>query len=175
MSNPKALTKNGRQTKLLDLTLGDANGNTIICTLWENMVEEFVDFLKTKPKSITLILQHCRAKKFHGRVGVTNMFHVTKILLNSNNAECAAFNATFGPDNDEDGEALSLATFVTPTFQDDLTAGKVQLVSIEDLTKMEEDGKQWVYGEILTIDSYKDWYYISCKGCSRKVSPVVQN
>ncbi|CAH9114902.1 unnamed protein product [Cuscuta europaea] len=40
MSNPKSLTKNGREMKLLDLTLGDANGNTITCTLWENMVEE---------------------------------------------------------------------------------------------------------------------------------------
>ncbi|CAH9122911.1 unnamed protein product, partial [Cuscuta epithymum] len=35
--------------------------------------------------------------------------------------------------------------------------------------KMKEDGKHWVCGEILAIDSYRDWYYISCKGCSRKV------
>ncbi|CAH9093254.1 unnamed protein product [Cuscuta epithymum] len=142
MSDPKDLTKNGKQTRLLDLTLGDANGNTIACTLWENMVEEFMDFLKTKPKSITLILQRCRAKKFQGRVEVTNMFHVTKMLLNSNSEECAAFNSTFGPDNDDGGDALALATFVTPSFQDDLTAGKVQLVSIADLMKMEEITKK---------------------------------
>ncbi|CAH9114904.1 unnamed protein product [Cuscuta europaea] len=75
------------------------------------------------------------------------------------------------PHNDDDVDALALATFVTPSFQDDLTAGKVQLVSIEDLLKFEEDGKHWVCGEMLTIYSYRDWYYISYKGCSRKVSP----
>ncbi|CAH9103968.1 unnamed protein product [Cuscuta epithymum] len=171
LSNPKALTKNGRETQLIDLTLGDALGNTISCTLWEELVDQLMDFLKTKPKSIILILQLCRPRKYQGRVGVTNMFNVTKMLLNRDCEECAEFKATFGPDNDDDGDGLALGTFVTPTFPDDLESGNVKMVSIDDLMKTKEDGKHWVYGEILAIDSYRDWYYISCKGCSRKVLP----
>ncbi|CAH9104034.1 unnamed protein product [Cuscuta epithymum] len=171
LSNPKLLTKNGRQTQLVDLTLGDAVGNSISCTLWEDLVDQLVAFLESKPKSIILILQLCRAKKFQGRVSVTNMFNVTKMFLNSDSEECEEFKATFGPDNDDDADGLVLGSFVTPALQDDLASGKVPLVSINDLIQMKEDGKHWVYGEILAIDSYKDWYYISCKGCSRKVTP----
>ncbi|CAH9087515.1 unnamed protein product [Cuscuta epithymum] len=36
---------------------------------------------------------------------------------------------------------------------------------------MEEDGKHWIYGEIADIDSHKDWCYVSCIGCNRKVTP----
>ncbi|CAH9079893.1 unnamed protein product [Cuscuta europaea] len=101
------------------------------------------------------------------------MFNVTKMLLNSDSEECVEFKATFGPDNDDDdddGDVLALGSFVTPTHQDDVANGEINLVSIDDLMKMKEDGKHWIYGEILAIDSYRDWSYISCKGCSRKVA-----
>ncbi|CAH9141262.1 unnamed protein product [Cuscuta epithymum] len=72
----------------------------------------------------------------------------------------SAFSMTPRSSHDDDDDALALATFITPTFQYDLTTEKVHLVSIDDLMKMEEDGKHWVYREILAKDSYMDWYYI---------------
>ncbi|CAH9089779.1 unnamed protein product [Cuscuta europaea] len=146
----------GIHGEYLQCIFHDSEWNTISCTLWEDLIDQLVDFLRTKPKCIILLLQLCRAKKIQGHVNVANMFNVTKMLLNSDSEECVEFKATFG-------------SFVGDAFQDDLGSGRVPFVSIDDLIKMKEDGKHVIYGEILAIDSYKDWFYISCKGCIRKV------
>ncbi|CAH9101094.1 unnamed protein product [Cuscuta europaea] len=57
----------------------------------------------------------------------------------------------------------------------DISSGQQELMTIEGLSKLHEDGKHWVYGEIVAIDSHKDWSYVSCIGCNRKVSPNGEN
>ncbi|CAH9115759.1 unnamed protein product, partial [Cuscuta epithymum] len=69
------------------------------------------------------------------------------------------------------GQGLSF-TITSDTSNDaDIAMGQQDLITIEALGKLQEDGKHWVYGEIVAIDSYKDWSYVSCIGCNRKVSP----
>ncbi|CAH9104970.1 unnamed protein product [Cuscuta europaea] len=53
----------------------------------------------------------------------------------------------------------------------DIASEQQELLTIEELSKLQEDGKHWVHEEIVAIDSHKDWSYASCIGCNRKVSP----
>ncbi|CAH9116328.1 unnamed protein product [Cuscuta europaea] len=53
----------------------------------------------------------------------------------------------------------------------DIVSGQQELLTIEELNKLQEDGEHWVYGETVAVDNFKDWSYVSCIGCNRKVSP----
>ncbi|CAH9134885.1 unnamed protein product [Cuscuta epithymum] len=69
------------------------------------------------------------------------------------------------------GEGLSFTISSDTSNEGDISCGQIELVTIDQLTRMEEDGKHWVYGEIAGIDSHRDWSYVSSIGCNRKVTP----
>ncbi|CAH9094102.1 unnamed protein product [Cuscuta epithymum] len=166
--DPKTILKNDRPKKLVELILGDTEGNVIACTLWGPMVDMLMSYKLTTGEPIVMLLQCCRAKKYQGQVHVSNMFNTTKVILNGVEDEFNDFKSKMAS---RCGEGLSF-TIASDTSNDaDISSGQIQLVTIEQLTKMEEDGKHWIYGEIAGIDSHKDWSYVSCIGCNRKVTP----
>ncbi|CAH9139602.1 unnamed protein product [Cuscuta epithymum] len=48
------------------------------------------------------------------------------------------------------------------TFQGDIDNDTMPLVTIASLTRMEEDKRHWVLAHIGSIDSHREWCYISC-------------
>ncbi|CAH9056605.1 unnamed protein product, partial [Cuscuta epithymum] len=132
------------------------------------MVEMLLTYKLTTSDPIVMLLQCCKARKYQGHVHVSNMFNTTKVILNGDEEEFADFKSRMAL---RTGQGLSF-TITSDTSNDaDIAMGQQDLITIEALGKLQEDGKHWVYGEIVAIDSYKDWSYVSCIGCNRKVSP----
>ncbi|CAH9119160.1 unnamed protein product [Cuscuta epithymum] len=165
--DPKTILKNDRPRKLMEMVLGDPEGNVIACTLWGPMVEMLLTFKQTTSDPIVMLLQCCRAKKYQGHVHVSNMFNTTKVILNGSDDEFVEFKSRMA-----ERSSSGLRFSITTDNSDDgeIATGQQDLITIDALLKLQEARKHWVYGEIVAIDNYKDWSYISCISCNRKVS-----
>ncbi|CAH9107555.1 unnamed protein product [Cuscuta epithymum] len=62
-------------------------------------------------------------------------------------------------------------TYSSQSTAKDISNGNVRPESIENLLKIDEDGRYWTFVDIVAFDNYKEWSYTSCKNCSRKVTP----
>ncbi|CAH9134581.1 unnamed protein product [Cuscuta epithymum] len=166
--DPKTILKNDRPRKLMEMVLGDPEGNVMACTLWGPMVEMLLTYKLTTSEPIVMLLQCCKARKYQGHVHVSNMFNTTKVILNGSEEEFVEFKSRMA---ERSSKGLRFSITTDNSDNSDIATGQQDLITIEALTKLQEDGKYWVYGEIVAIDSHKDWSYISCIGCNRKVSP----
>ncbi|CAH9096034.1 unnamed protein product [Cuscuta epithymum] len=132
------------------------------------MVEMLLAYKLTTAEPIVMLLQCCRARKYQGQVTVSNMFNTTKVILNGPEKVFTEFKTRMA---NRCGEGLSF-TISSDTSNDcDISSGQTQLLTIDQLNKLEEEGRHWVYGEIAGIDSHKEWSYVSCISCNRKVTP----
>ncbi|CAH9090707.1 unnamed protein product [Cuscuta europaea] len=145
-------------------------GNVIACTLWGPMVEMLLTYKLTTSDPIVMLLQCCRARKYQGHVRVSNMFNTTKVILNGTEDEFMDFRSRM---NERAVQGLSFTIQSDNSNDEDIASGQQELLTIDDLSKLQEDGKHWVYGEITAIDNYKDRSYVSCIGCNRKVRLAV--
>ncbi|CAH9113958.1 unnamed protein product [Cuscuta europaea] len=64
--DPKTILKNDRPKKLIELILGDTEGNVIGYTLWGPMVEMLLTYKLSTAEPIVMLLQCYRAKKYQG-------------------------------------------------------------------------------------------------------------
>ncbi|CAH9127954.1 unnamed protein product [Cuscuta epithymum] len=166
--DPKTILKNDRPKRLIELILGDTEGNVIGCTLWGPMVEMLSTYKLTTVEPVVMLLQCCKVRRYQGQVQVSNMFNTTKMILNGAEDEFSVFKSRM---TRRCGDGLSFTISSDTSNEGDISTGGIQLVTIDQLNKLEEEGRHWVYGEIVGIESHKDWSYVSCIGCNRKVSP----
>ncbi|CAH9055290.1 unnamed protein product [Cuscuta epithymum] len=166
--DPKTILKNDRPRKLMEMVLGDPDGNVIACTLWGPMIEMLLTHKLTTSDPIVMLLQCCKVRKYQGQVHVSNMFNTTKVILNGSEEEFVEFKSRMA---ERSNKGLRFSITMDNSNDGDIATGQQDLITLEALTKLQEDGRHWVYGEIVAIDSHKDWSYVSCIGCNRKVSP----
>ncbi|CAH9134656.1 unnamed protein product [Cuscuta epithymum] len=93
--DPKTILKNDRPRKLMEMVLGDPEGNVIACTLWGPMVEMLMTYKLTTSEPIVMLLQCCKARKYQGHVHVSNMFNTTKVILNGSEEEFVEFKSRY--------------------------------------------------------------------------------
>ncbi|CAH9115482.1 unnamed protein product [Cuscuta epithymum] len=66
---PQTHVINNRTERLMELTLEDSDGNRIGCTLWNNYITEFNDYVNhAQNQPIFMIVQLYRAKRYKGTV-----------------------------------------------------------------------------------------------------------
>ncbi|CAH9050526.1 unnamed protein product [Cuscuta europaea] len=118
--DPKTILKNDRPKKLIELILGDTEGNVIGCTLWGPMVEMLLTYKLTTAEPIVMLLQCCRAKKYQGQVHVSNMFNITKVILNGVEDEFNDFRSRMA---DRCGEGLSFMISSDTSNEGDISTG----------------------------------------------------
>ncbi|WJX89019.1 hypothetical protein P8452_71046 [Trifolium repens] len=77
--------KNGKRSKVMDVTLEDLEGDRVHCTLWDDFAERMQRFLDGHDSSlpVVIILQQCKLKKFLGTMGISNSFYGSKLFLNA--------------------------------------------------------------------------------------------
>ncbi|PWA85725.1 nucleic acid-binding, OB-fold protein [Artemisia annua] len=75
--------KNGNKGKKKPLTLIDAEGNELNCTLWGAFAQQFNDFLKATVDhgKIMIVLSLGMMKSWDGKMCVQNGYHATKLFL----------------------------------------------------------------------------------------------
>ncbi|XP_058753459.1 uncharacterized protein LOC131626642 [Vicia villosa] len=80
-------TQSGGKKCQANFLLRDASNNTINCTLWEDYAKQFFKFTEDKSATsgpIIVLIQFAKVKEAgHYPLSVTNTFHVTKLLINS--------------------------------------------------------------------------------------------
>ncbi|XP_039687911.1 uncharacterized protein [Medicago truncatula] len=81
--------KDGRKSRVTDLTLEDLENNRLHCSLWGEHVDKIVTFFGNHDNDTptVLILQFCKTRA----MGVANAFNGTKLILNGDLPDVAAY------------------------------------------------------------------------------------
>ncbi|CAH9101944.1 unnamed protein product [Cuscuta europaea] len=111
-----------------------------------------------------------RPRRYQGQVFVGKSYDVSKLIINGSTPEFEDYKAQFGPDEDN----TTMTTFTTNSMgqgSEDVFRGKATITNIADLLKEPQDGTYWLLGEIVSLDNYKDWCYLSCPTCNKKIKP----
>ncbi|CAH9081304.1 unnamed protein product [Cuscuta europaea] len=95
---PQSHVINNKTERLMEVTLEDADGNRIGCTLWNNYIKQFNDYVdNAQNEQIFMIVQLCRPKPYKGNV-VSTSFDVTKLIINGDRIEFEDFKNLFNED-----------------------------------------------------------------------------
>ncbi|XP_057792171.1 uncharacterized protein LOC131009002 [Salvia miltiorrhiza] len=146
--------------------------NVIICTLWEDFVDQFLAQVDGYVQQISVIVvQFCRPHLYKGQVRISTSFNVSKVTLNKGLPEINEMRQRiFGVQRFI--ETINLTFKVEPKKLVDENE-IMDVKSIEDVFCL-EDGCYWICGRIDHIESNGDWFYLACKRCSKKVVKVEQ-
>ncbi|CAH9050752.1 unnamed protein product [Cuscuta europaea] len=162
---------NGKPEKLIELTLEDPDGNRIGCTLWNNYCKQFTDFYDAhNNEAIYIILQMGRPRRYQGYVLVGTSYDVSKLIINGSTPEFEDFKSQFGPHDDN----TTMTTFTANSVgqgSEDVFRGKGTITNISDLLEEPHDETYWLLGDIVSLDNYKEWCYLSCPTCNKKIKP----
>ncbi|KEH25468.1 PIF1-like helicase [Medicago truncatula] len=75
--------KNGRKSKVIDLTLENLEHRRIRCSLWGEFATDIENYFSThdNTKPVVLIVQFGRLRKYMGAMGVENLFFGSKVIM----------------------------------------------------------------------------------------------
>ncbi|XP_057763741.1 uncharacterized protein LOC130984995 [Salvia miltiorrhiza] len=106
-----------------------------------------------------------------GVVRVQNGYRVTKILLNADIPEVHEFRQRLIHSSLCTKIIVNTSQQTSCTVNDELEAG-VSVITIKELCENSEGGSFWICGTVVNIDGAGDWFYISCKKCSKKIEKL---
>ncbi|PWA84245.1 nucleic acid-binding, OB-fold protein [Artemisia annua] len=187
--------KNGRAGKKKPLTLIDAEGTELRCTLWGVYAQQFSDFLNkcSDHGKIIVVVQLAMTKIWdavnHGlnftvssytaKMCIQNGFHGTKLFLFNGNKtsdtaefpEVEAFRqslvAVEGPaESEQTASRISIAS--KNSTKDDFVT-KFPLKNIAELLDVEQGVPSIIVGTICAIQDEEGWWYLGCRSCRKKV------
>ncbi|AES61356.1 DUF223 domain protein [Medicago truncatula] len=120
--------KDGRKSRVIDLTLKDLENNRLHCSLWGEHADKIVTFFGNHDNDTPtiLILQFCKTRMYLGAMGVANAFNGTKLILNGDLLGCRCVHDTLYVTisrvtsrgglkiliNDDDGDDTNVASSV---------------------------------------------------------------
>ncbi|KAH6762349.1 hypothetical protein C2S52_019782 [Perilla frutescens var. hirtella] len=97
-------------------------------------------------------------------IKVSNAYHVTKIVLNSDAPEVTEFKQILST-----SIISSTSQGTNSNINEELSTGVSSLKTIQELTDEVQSGCFWVCGTVVQIDEAEGWFYISCKKCHKKM------
>ncbi|XP_058784628.1 replication protein A 70 kDa DNA-binding subunit D-like [Vicia villosa] len=163
--------KNGKKSKVMDLTIEDLESNKIHCTLWEDFAEMMQKFMDNHKSSdpIIMILQLCKLKKFFGAMGVSNAYYGTKMMLNADLIDTANYISKMNGTEIEITQGVSQMSGPTIVpLADDLL--QTQKMTIENLIESTEKCVGTVLARTCELERDLGWYYQACTKCASKVT-----
>ncbi|KAL6556937.1 hypothetical protein OROHE_006813 [Orobanche hederae] len=137
---PPVATERGKK---MEFILEDHVNNNIKCTLWDNYVDDLLPFVEAdSEENIIVLIEFGRISIFGG-------------LANSGSV------------------SASLTTFESisaPNIYDAFKNTEADVKNIAEIIRSDEDGQFWVSATIIQVESLKDWCYLACNKCSKKLS-----
>ncbi|PWA46838.1 nucleic acid-binding, OB-fold protein [Artemisia annua] len=171
--------KNGRSGKKKPLTLADADGNEMRCTLWGAFAQQFTDFVENCPNrgKIMLIMQLGMMKIWDGKMGVQNGYNGTKLFLFNGNEsipkeefmDVELYRLRLFADKDQaksENTASRISTQSKHSTRDEFL-NKLQVKNIVEL--LDVDQVSVIVGAIIAIHEEEGWWYLGCRKCNKKV------
>ncbi|PWA66139.1 replication protein A 70 kDa DNA-binding subunit B [Artemisia annua] len=173
--------KNGRSGKKKPLTLADADGNELRCTLWGSYAQQFQDFVDACPNrgKIMLILQFGMMKIWDGKMGVQNAYNGTRLFLVNGNeiipkeefVDVELYRLRLFADKDEpksENRASHISTQSKHSAREEFL-NKLQVKNIVELLAVDQGKASVIVGTIIAIHEEEGWWYLGCHKCNKKV------
>ncbi|CAH9077946.1 unnamed protein product, partial [Cuscuta epithymum] len=68
-------------------------------------------------------------------------------------------------------EGYNGSPIVVTTEEEEDGSGDQEFVTIDSLFQEKLNGRFWVAGEVIDIETGDGWWYLACRECARKVAP----
>ncbi|KAJ0753335.1 putative transcription factor B3-Domain family [Helianthus annuus] len=168
-------TNNGQNQKKVTFMLEDLNNKQIFVTLWDGYADQIMEYESNNrgEKNVVVIIQFGKYRFWGGHLSVSNLYTVTRVLINSDIDEVADFKQRFieklSPEmsSSYSGLSSSVAKSATEEFLSDLT-----FFPIGSLTSIDTTRFVVIVGTIKSFASNNEWFYNACTNCNKKVSTV---
>ncbi|XP_035845749.1 uncharacterized protein LOC110940223 [Helianthus annuus] len=147
----------------------------IFVTLWDGYADQIMEYESSNQgeKNVVVIIQFGKYKFWGGHLSVSNLYTVTRVLINSDIDEVAEFKQRFieklSPEmsSSYSGLSSSVVKSATKEFLSDLTFFPIGSLSSIDTTRFVV-----IVGTIKSFASNNEWFYNACTNCNKKVSTV---
>ncbi|PWA91525.1 replication protein A 70 kDa DNA-binding subunit D [Artemisia annua] len=173
--------KNGRSGKKKPLTIADADGNELRCTLWGVYAQQFQDFVDACQNrgKIILILQLGMMKIWDGKMGVQNGYNGTRLFLFDGHEsipkeefmDVELYRLRLFADKDDaksENTASRISTQSKHSTRDEFV-NKLQVKQIVELLDVDQGKASVIVGTIIAIHEEEGWWYLGCRKCNKKV------
>ncbi|PWA36352.1 nucleic acid-binding, OB-fold protein [Artemisia annua] len=172
--------KNGKQGKKKPLTLLDAEGTEMRCTLWGAFAQQFSDFLQTcdDHSNIIAVLHLAMMKMWDGKMGIQNGYNATRLFLFGGKEAITAAEFKDVEDfrklllakkSDETSEhTISISTASRYSTKEDFTTS-AEMRHIVELLDIPKGTPSVIVGTIIAICEDEGWWYLGCGKCKKKV------
>ncbi|KAM3221061.1 hypothetical protein P3L10_020329 [Capsicum annuum] len=169
--------------KFFNLNVSPNVSNTIEATFWTEFAEQIRPHLdKSTDKPVIVVMQLIKAHKFKEKFSVHNFWTASKLWINPELPEVADFIFRYfnklqymrveDVHGDKSERISQLSSQQSYSISDELASGAVEVKTIKQLIECMDEGSFYVAATIIHIDLEKNWSYLSCKNCSRKVDEL---
>ncbi|CAH9071314.1 unnamed protein product [Cuscuta europaea] len=77
----------------------------------------------------------------------------------------------FGPENEEVATVTIFTGNSIGHDMEEVLRGNAKIIGISEFLDDAKDGTYWILGDIVSIDNYREWCYLSCPMCNKKLQP----
>ncbi|KAL3635025.1 hypothetical protein CASFOL_022079 [Castilleja foliolosa] len=155
----------GYNAKKMDFRIQDTEDHQLSCSLWGDYIDDLLPVLETtKDKPVVVAIQFGKVLKLRDRVLFSSTYHVTKVRVN---ADADVF-TDFMNRLDLNGGNRML-TNTNYSIYEDFTKGKAEVRDLAYLSGLRDDDRYWIDATIIDIDSTRDFWYVACKQCTKKL------
>ncbi|VFQ95673.1 unnamed protein product [Cuscuta campestris] len=155
-SEQKMRIVNGEVKNVMDITLEDNEGFQLRCTLWGEYVAQMVDQVGLGlNEPLIVLIQLCRVKPYLGEMCISTAFHATRMKTSTGSITLSCGNSQSQSES---------------SMSQEIQSGRLEVLSIEELLSRNEAGHYWILATIVDIKNYKNWFYLGCASCNKKVN-----
>ncbi|CAH9085720.1 unnamed protein product [Cuscuta epithymum] len=165
---PRPRENNGATQKLVEMVLEDPDQQKIRCTLWADFVDAIRRGVEKTPNFMLIVVQMVHPRLYKGEVCMTNSYHGSRLIINGKDQEILDFKDRFDLHGDE---GYNGSPIVVTTEEEEDGSGDQEFVTIDSLFQEKLNGRFWVAGEVIDIETGDGWWYLACRECARKVAP----
>ncbi|XP_076954785.1 uncharacterized protein LOC143629377 [Bidens hawaiensis] len=174
-NNKNSFLREAQHQNRRTMEFSDLRGNTIYLTLWDDYLKQLTKYVSENPNEeyLIIVLQFARVKYYGENVYVNNSYDnvVSRLLINDYLYEVVEYKRSLlevsGEVNVEVKKPVGLSMLLT--VKDEFLR-KAPFYSISDLCTIIEAKSVIILGTVKAIVTNKEWYYVGCKRCGRKVS-----
>ncbi|KAL6583461.1 hypothetical protein OROMI_005539 [Orobanche minor] len=165
---PPAATERGKK---MEFILEDHVNNNIKCTLWDNYVDDLLPFVEAdSEENIIVLIEFGRISIFGEQVRVCNSFSVTKITVNGELSIFQNFNEGLASSGSVSASLTTSESISAPNIYDAFKNTEADVKNIAEIIRSDKDDQFWVSATIIQVENLKDWFYLACNKCSKKLS-----
>ncbi|KAK9049237.1 hypothetical protein SSX86_031796, partial [Deinandra increscens subsp. villosa] len=152
--------------------MGYTRGCKIWITLFQEYAERLIDYIKSHPvdTEVVIIVQFAMFRVYRNRHPVSNYFEQSKLFINSDFDEFAAFKQSY---NENEGDVPSssvsrLASSVSYSLENDFLVD-TKFNQIAELNVITSVKKVVILGTLKCLMEGTEWWYRSCKLCNKAI------